>query len=363
MFKDSLQIQRETGDEKFQGICLNNIGVVYLAEADVDNALTYLQQALQLREKLNVPGDIAETVDNIGNAYSRLGRYDEALSSFMRSLDLARKAGDDSSASFESAQIGRVAQLQGRYGAAVSSLQEAVNGLHQGGDRSITMAEALNSLADALAQAGRGAEAPKLLDEAQKLARDLKNEALQSAILNTQGDVAFYRGDFKAARPLYQDALKAASHSTGKDSLTLSQFNLARLSIAEGHPQQAIPAFRALIQQIDPLGRPGLSLECASYLAEAMVDIKDYSHARQEIERDLSRSDKLGLLLQTARLHYLLGTALRLSGNAAEATSHYATVLRMLDDMKKESGAEHLIERADLHTIYSESTRWAQAGK
>ena len=216
MFKDSLQIQRETGDEKFQGICLNNIGVVYLAQADVDNALTYLQQALQLREKLNVPGDIAETVDNIGNAYSRLGRYDEALSSFMRSLDLARKAGDDSSASFESAQIGRVAQLQGRYGAAVSSLQEAVNGLHQAGDRSITMAEVLNSLADALAQAGRGAETPKLLDEAQKLARDLKNEALQSAILNTQGDVAFYRGDFKAARPLYQDALKAASHSAGK---------------------------------------------------------------------------------------------------------------------------------------------------
>jgi len=363
MFKDALQIQRETGDENYQGLCLNNIGLVYLGEGDVDNALTYLQQALQLREKLNVPSDIADTVDKIGDAYSRLGRYDEALSSFMRSLDLSRKGGDAANAALESARIGRVFQLQGRYGAAISSLQEAVNGLRQAGDRSVTMAEVLNNLADALAQAARGTEAPKLLDEAQKLARDLKNEGLQSAILNTQGDAAFYRGDFKAARPLYRDALKAASRSVEKDRLAVSKFNLARLSIAEGHPQQAIPALRALIQQVDTLGRPSLSLESASYLAEATVAAKDYSRARQEIESDLGRSDKLGLLLQTVRLHYLLGTALRLSGNAADATSHYATALRMLDDMKKESGAEHITERADLHTIYTESARWAQAGK
>ena len=361
-FKDALQIERETGDENYQGLCLNNIGLVYLGEGDIDNALTYLQQALQLREKLNVPSDIADTVDKIGDAYSRLGRYDEALTAFMRSLDLSRKGGDAAGTAVESARIGRVFELQGRFGAAISSLQDAVNGLHQAADRSVTMAEVLNNLADVLAQAGRGAETPKLLDEAQKLAHDLKNEGLQSAILNTQGDVAFYRGDLKAARPLYQDALKSATSSSEKDRLALSKFNLARLSIAGGHPQEAIPALRALIQQIDTLGRPSLSLESSSYLAEAMVATKDYSHARQEIERDLGRSDKLGLLLQSARLHYLLATALRLSGSPADAVSLYATVLHELDDMKKESGAEHITERSDLHTIYTESARWAHSG-
>jgi len=35
-----------------------------------------------------------------------------------------------------------------------------------------------------------------------------------------------------------------------------------------------------------------------------MIEAKDYSHARQELERDLSRSEKLGARLQNARIHY-----------------------------------------------------------
>ena len=55
MFKESLQIQRDAGDETYQALCLNNIGTAYLQKGENEDALTYLQQALQIREKLNVP--------------------------------------------------------------------------------------------------------------------------------------------------------------------------------------------------------------------------------------------------------------------------------------------------------------------
>jgi len=66
MFKESLQIQRDAGDATYQALCLNAIGNVYLARGESEDALTYFQQALQLREKLNVPGDIADTLGNLG---------------------------------------------------------------------------------------------------------------------------------------------------------------------------------------------------------------------------------------------------------------------------------------------------------
>ena len=53
------------------------------------------------------------------------------------------------------------------------------------------MVAALNSLADTLALTGRGSESGKLLDEAQEMARDLKNENVNSELLNARGDVAF----------------------------------------------------------------------------------------------------------------------------------------------------------------------------
>ena len=40
---------------------------------DSDNAFTYYQQALQLREKLGVPGDIAETLEGLSVAYTTMG--------------------------------------------------------------------------------------------------------------------------------------------------------------------------------------------------------------------------------------------------------------------------------------------------
>jgi eukaryotic-like serine/threonine-protein kinase len=92
MFKESLQIQRDAGDETYQALCLNNIGNAYLQKGENEDALTYLQQALQLREKLNVPADIAETLHNLGEAYANLGQYDQAMTSQMRSLELYRKA-------------------------------------------------------------------------------------------------------------------------------------------------------------------------------------------------------------------------------------------------------------------------------
>ena len=98
--------------------------------------LTYLQQALQLREKLKIQGDIAETVSKLGEVFSRTGRYDEALASFMRALDLLRKDGNGRGAAAVSHQIGLVFQQQGRFGAAVSAMQDAVKGYRAASDRS-----------------------------------------------------------------------------------------------------------------------------------------------------------------------------------------------------------------------------------
>ena len=63
-------------------MCLNNIGGIYLGKRDTDNALTYLQQALQLREKLNIPTRIAETLAVLGQVYNDTGQYDQALTVF-----------------------------------------------------------------------------------------------------------------------------------------------------------------------------------------------------------------------------------------------------------------------------------------
>ena len=360
MFKESLQIQRDAGDETNQALCLSNIGTAYLQKGENADALTYLQQALQIREKLNVPVDIAQTLGNLGSAYANLGQYDQAMTSYMRGLDLYRKSDNKQGVATMSSSVGLVFEEQGRLGPAVGALQDAVRAFRDVGDRSVTMAQALSDLACALAMSGRGAESAKLLEESHGIARALKNDALSTSLFNTEGDVSFYRGDLKSAKDSYQQAQRVASHGSDKDGLLTSKLNLGKVAVSEGHAQAAAGDLRSIQQQADSLGKKYFSVVASTLSAEALIQNKEYPQARQELQRNLSRSEKLGLRLQNAKIHFLMGSGLRLSGSASEATVQYRQALHLLDEIRKEPGAEQILERYDLKPIYAEAAKFAQ---
>jgi tetratricopeptide (TPR) repeat protein len=334
---------------------------VYLARGESEDALTYFQQALQLREKLNAPGDIADTLGNVGVTNANLGKYDEATSAYMRALDLFRKSGDKHGAALESQSLGLMFQTQGRIGSAISSLQDAVKGLRDAGDRGLPLAQAENDLAGALSRAGRSAESGKLLDEAQMIARGLKSEPLNNALLNTDGDVKFYNGDLAGARASYALAQKQLSRASDADAQLTTRLNLAKVAVAEGRVQTAIGDLRSLAQRADAMGRKSVAVQASTWMAEGMLKAKDYSGARRELDRVLPRSEKLGLRLQSAKIRYLLGTAIRLSGKTAESVTQYKAAWNLLQEIKKDPGAEHVTERFDLKTAYEEAERWSKA--
>jgi tetratricopeptide (TPR) repeat protein len=87
----------------------------------------------------------------------------------------------------------------------------------------------------------------------------MKNDGMVSQTLAFQGDAAYYRGDSKSARAFYEQALEAATRSKEPDRVLLAKVDLARVALQEGQVQQAITAFRQLMQQADELGLPNLS--------------------------------------------------------------------------------------------------------
>jgi eukaryotic-like serine/threonine-protein kinase len=361
MYKQALELERDIGNESLQASCLNNIGAVYSEKSQYEDALTYFQQVLQLREKSKVPQDIVEAVQNLGQVLSNMGQYDQAISYYVRALDLRRSMNDAHGTAVASYALGTLFDYQGRFGAAINSKQDSIKTLRDLKDGTFWMPEILGSYGWSLILAGRGDEAKSSLDEALNLSRELKNDGLIAQTLVFQGDAFFYQGNFKAAHSLYDQALQAATRSKDGAQILFAKIALAKVEVREKNGRQAIPNLRALTQQADEMGLKYLSVECSIFMADAMMQSHDNTHARQELQRALTLADKFGQQPLSAQAHYLLATLARDSADNTGAQDNYRSVVRILDAMKKEPGAEKLLQRSDLKTIYDESAyRWVR---
>ncbi len=353
LFKESLQAEVEVGNLSNQGYVLNNIGNVYFIKADYQNARTYYEQALQVREKVKVSSNIAETLQNLGETSGKMGQYDQAVEQYLRALDLRRSAGDKRGAAVASSSLGVLFGYQGRYGAALSAEEDALKTFRESQERSSWLPEILAYYGNALAQVGRSDDAQKSLEEAMSVAREVKTPAPIARIQGYQGDNAFYRGDYKAAATLYDEALKTASQSGNLDLIQVAKFNVAKVAVREGRFQSAASLLSKLSEESEHLGLKYVSVECSIYHADALMNLKSYEPARKELETALNRSEKLGLRALLAQSHYLLARDLELAGKAAEAPDHYKEARKILDEIQKEANTGSIVKRSDFSPIYA----------
>ena len=354
LYRESLQIQREVGNKTYEALLLNNIGSVYFNQAQYDDALTYFERALELREALKVSSDIAQTVHNLAEVNFKTGQYDKALAHYLRALELSRSAGNKRAAAIDSYSVGTLFEYQGRYGAALSSKEEALKTFRELGESSVWMAEVLSGYGNGLSQTGRFEEGRQTLDEALTVARNLQNQVLVGQILNFQGDSYSYAGDLSSARRLFDQALQTATRTTDRHLMLLTRVNLGKVDARE-RPEAAVASLTRLVQETDSEGLRYLSIVASIHLGEALSRLKRYEAGRQELERAVTRSERLGLRGLLASSHHLLGSLLRATGKTADAASHQAEAIRIVNEVQKEAGTDAIGKRADLARILADS--------
>jgi len=355
--KQALQVEIQLGQESGQAICLNNIGNLYLNQGHYDDALTYFQRSLDLRQKLKVAGDIAETMNNIGEAYRALGQYDKALDSYLHALDLSRNAGDKFHVGATSDSMASLFEAQGRYGAALNAQEDALKNFQELQQQDVYTASIQADYGNALTLIGRFDDAKKSLEDALKLARSLKADPQIAQILVFQGERAFYSGDLKSGRPVFEQALQIASRAKDRETTLKAKFNLARLSILEGHATAAVGALKALVKDADSMGQKYLSAQCSLYVGVALVESKNYSQGRQEIEAVLRKAQDQGMKSLLPQAHYWLAVAFRDGGSKSDAATHFQQAAQLLEEMHQESRSDALLKREDLRLISQEAAR------
>lgn len=352
LLRESLQIRRDIGNSSGEAVVLSNIGSVYLQKGQYSEGQTYFERALELRERANVPNDIADTLHNLAETLAKEGRFDQALARHRRALDLRRTSGDRRGAAIELYGIGTIFDDQGRYGAAVKSKEEALASYRDNGlEKDMWLGEILSGVGRSLSLGGRMDDATKYLDQAMSLARDLNNPTLIAQTTRFQADRLYYAGDVKGANHLAEQASQAASRVSDRSLALLAQAQVAMTAAAVQASPALAARLAALAQDTDTRGLKSLAVECSIHRADTLSKLGDRARARQEAEHAIEQAEMFGLRLLQAKAHLVHAETVRERNGDCTAAS------RILDAIKAEPGSEHLLKRFDLAELSAACAR------
>ncbi len=200
----SLALAERIGDLLKQANTLNNIGIVLVQQGKNRAASTYYERSLAIKRRLDTP-DVITTVGNLGDLQEQQGDLDLALKYFHEALDLAGAKGEPLQSVGALNGIGRVDSRRGKFADALEYFGRVLSISEQATDRD-GIALAQYNIGVVLLQQGR------LTDASDRFARSL---SLRETIGDTAGqaETLIQIALVQMASKAYEDARTSATRA------------------------------------------------------------------------------------------------------------------------------------------------------
>lgn len=134
LFKKALDICRQIGDLRIEGIILGNLGLCYAALNKNDDAISHYQEAYEIAQEFNWARESGALLNNLGNLYADLGNKPKALEYYEKRLEVARQAGDLQGEANSLTNLGLLKMEMGELGDGYSNLYDSLELTQQIGD-------------------------------------------------------------------------------------------------------------------------------------------------------------------------------------------------------------------------------------
>ena len=397
------------------------IGATYSDLGVYDQAQEQIERARALRQRLlgdDDPETQASTL-TLAQVLEQRGRYDDAVRLLSPLADRLRRQGgaDDAATVDATAHLGRLFWQQGKYSESEPLLRTALDGQRRtlGEDDPATLTT-MNSLATTYFSQGKyaeseplyrtvldrrrsvlGAEHPSTVismsnlaglqrvrgryDEAEELYREVRD--IRERVLGTEHPdtlVAMYNlaalyqavGRNPEAEPLFRQVLEARRRVLGQDhprtlateyGLGVLMRNVGNFSEAEARLSAVLDGRRRTLGEAHPD-----TLDAGMVLGQIQIDARRFGQAERALRNVLSLYDRTGVRgWQRAATAVLLGRSLlgqrRYAAAEPVLLEGYRALERQRDEIPADEQKILADTRADLHRLYQESGRPAEASE
>jgi CHAT domain-containing protein/Tfp pilus assembly protein PilF len=320
------------------------IGEAYRYLGMYSQALPYLKTAENASGDRN---DYGRALNALGDIYFELAQYQEAQSYYQKAISIRQSLGDRLGTSRTLNNLGRIERALKNFPEALKFYQQSLNLVNGLGDKA-GKAIVLNNMGQVALDMGLNNQALKYFQEALAESRNVRTGL--TATLNNLGLYYRKQGDFAKAIESYQEALGWA-RKTGDgigEIRALSGLGETRLEMKQ--TDEAIKPLQESIEKFETL-RPGLrdedkislfDTQAVTYrtLQTALVARQDYATALAVAERSRARAF-VELMAQRVNVTEVIVNALNFADIQAIAKNKQATLVTyslLYDEFDRESG-------------------------
>jgi tetratricopeptide (TPR) repeat protein len=255
--KQALDIAREIGDRKAEGINLGCLGDVYSAMGQVPGdrprdqrpaaARECYRQALAIAREIGDRRAEAHHLGSLGSVYGALGEQEQAIASLEQALIVVREIGDRQA---EAAHLGSLGEAYSSFrqdGRARTYFQQAVSVAHDLGDRRCE-GNWLGDLGDTYSATGQYEQAVRCYSHALDIARETGDRRNEATWLGNLGNAYVALREVQRGIEIYEEALAIARSTGGRQDQVGLLGNLGNAYSVQRQWDEASAAYKEAIQ-------------------------------------------------------------------------------------------------------------------
>lgn len=337
-YRTALELARETDDLRQEANALQKLGGALRLSGHYAQALTLLEQAVDLYRRLHDREGELGVVAQIGRLHAVQGTSEEGIKRILPVVqDLERDGVDTLSSTCTAALYVSLAALYfrgGRWQDLKHMSDEAVRLSEEAGNDRL-VAEAEQERGRALSLLGASEEARRSLDRASKLARSLGDLLTLRKSLNSVAFLQRRAGDLRGAADSYVQALEQSKRLGDPSDIAFAHFVLGRVYVEQGKWRDAREQFEHAISA-------ARSADTSWYTSYALAGL-GYLHLlegrRDEGLRQLTEAVTIAEQnedLQGRRIHLYLAVQEILDGRASEAVTRVERLRKLTRDAGRE---------------------------
>ncbi|HII05798.1 MAG TPA: tetratricopeptide repeat protein [Methanotrichaceae archaeon] len=326
--EEALKVHKEIGHRQGEAAALGNIGLIYRDKGEPDQALKYIGEALKIDKVIGDRQGEARQLGNVGLIYQAKGKLYKALKYIEEALKVHKEVGYRQGEANSLGNIGLIYRDKGELNLALKYLEEALKIDKEIGYRQGEIGD-LGNIGLIYQNKGELDHALKYLEKALKIGKEIGYRKGEANQLGNIGLIYHHRGELDQALKYYQEVLKIDKEIGYRQGETTALGNIGLVYRAKGETDQALKYLEDALEIEKDMGHRQGEANILGNIGLIYMDKGDLDRALKYLEEALKVHKEVGYRQGKANALGNIGLIYHHKGDLDQALKYYQEVLKV----------------------------------